>query len=191
MSFANLLGGGMLWRRHTNILDRVLRLINAYVGKPLNSNTLRVMQEDLDQLFVKSFKNGERWTLFNGVEITGCHVFSINGLVTFKWQTAFLPCARYGGQYGKVDPLGFLENLDLYVWRQGPDQFIYIARCGERQDEYISKNVGWGLPEPSETFKDVFDEAARRAKALGMLDDSIPEEPILYSEEERMGFTVI
>lgn len=173
MSYLRMLEFPFFGRPPANILDRVLRVINSYVGQPVNSTTLKDMQREVDKLFTKSKGSGERWTLFEGIEVRGAHVFVVDGLVTFRWLTNFYPNARYASQYGRVDPLGFYREFDLYFLRQGTLAPVVIARFGAAVEDARVELVN-GAKSPEHV------EAVSRAEALGMLDARIPDEPVQY-----------
>ncbi len=173
MSYLRLFEGFLGRGSSENILDRVLRVINSHVGKPLNSATLKEAQEGVDKIFERSRGYGEKWTLFEGMVITGAHVFAMDGQVSFKWCTAFHPGPRYAGQHGRVDPLGYFGRYDLYMLRQGSLPPIFIARYGEDASDAQCDLI-------FNIHTHVLEIARDRAKALGMLDASIPDEPVLH-----------
>lgn len=163
-----------------SLIDEILKAINRRVGNSLNRETLTEVQKDVVKIFDHSLNDlGERWMLFEGLEVVGATIQVIDGIVSFKWETRFAPRQRHDNQYGRAQPLGYYHRYDLWVVKYGTIPPVLIARYGEEVQDYYASVPGEETTDSTGDPLEPLLEAYKRAQALGVYGSELPEEPVL------------
>lgn len=163
----------------TSLVDEILKAINRKSGSSLNRDTLSDIQKDVVEIFDRSLNDrGERWILFDGLEVIGATIQVIDGVVSFKWETRFSPRQRHDNQYGRAQPLGYYDRYDLWVVRYGTIPPVLLARYGEEIQDYYASVPGQELVDSTGDPLEPLLEAYKRAQALGLYGPELPEEPV-------------
>jgi len=137
--------------------------LTPFLRMPIKPITLDMVNTQIAYLFYCAEAERLLLTPMDGIRITGGKVWVKDYILQVQWMTEFFPDPRWGGQEGKVIPLGFFDSYDLYVGLQDPLPFTLIVRFGNRPWDYHTWNPNLSSEPPTHP---ALLEAYRRAKFI-------------------------
>lgn len=107
--------------------------------------TRRRMNEVIDEIFLQVQVDQRLFEIEQGMRVVGGRAHANKhdaNAVCIVWETTFHPHARWRGQAGQIQPLGFHLHYDLYIGYQSGLSPTLIMRYGNAPEDYVSYNPG-------------------------------------------------
>lgn len=111
-----------------------------FIGLSQSDDIRSQLHATIEAEFATANAAGELFEVADGMRVVGGAVRFNLSQGTMVWRTAFTRSARWRGQGGDVQPLGYFEGYDLYIGFQGSFPPTLIARHGHKGYEYSTAN---------------------------------------------------